>query len=681
VRSLWAAAGEGLLRISGRWPADLPVQAYLIIIALILLLPSLGFTTYVLSSFDTADRQLFEQRLRQQAEAVADGVDREIDRITVMLRTLAVSHDLTNARFAEFHRQAIDALAGSDLGLIVIDPTLQQLVNTHVPYGTPLPQTGDPDTARRVLETKQPQISDLFIGRITSAPTLNIAVPVIRGGTVRYILLMTFTPNRVLQILRGQNLPSGWVAGVSDRKGMVIARSVMHERFVNTRLPDDLLKRRATPEVFKATNLAGEPVLRAVVPMTKVGWVVASTVPLSVVAASARDSWRLLAIGALALFVLSGLVAFFFARILSVAIGQTTEAAVALGLGKPVVTKPAPIREANAVSEALRAAAAQLKERAIADAKLAAIVRTAQEAIVGFATDGTITSWNAGAERMFGYREEEVIGRPKTLLFPTERRDELRHLIERLSSGEAIIAAETERRRKDDSIFPVMHTVGPVRADDGELIGFSASMTDITARKNWERQQQVFSRELAHRVKNAFAVLQAIARRTLSATSDPAAFARGFMGRLNSMAAAHEILTNANWQAAELGDLVRTQLASYGAGDDPRITISGPAVALPPELAVPLGLALHELATNASKYGCLSVPEGSLEILWTLREVPDGRYLSFTWRERAGPIIAEEPKHRGFGSTLIQENIPEAEVNWRFQPEGLTCIIRLRLPK
>jgi hypothetical protein len=237
---LLAAAADGLLRTSsGRSRADLPVQAYLILIAIILLLPSLGFTAYVLSRFDLADRQLFEQRLRQQAEAVADGVDREIDRITVMLRTLAVSHDLTNARLAEFHGQALDALAGTDLGLIVIDPTLQQLVNTHVPYGTLLPQTGDPGTARRVLETKQPQVSDLFMGRITKAPTLNVAVPVLRGETVQYVLLMTFAPDRVLQILRGQNLPSGWVAGVSDRKGMVIARSTMHEKFVNTRLPDE----------------------------------------------------------------------------------------------------------------------------------------------------------------------------------------------------------------------------------------------------------------------------------------------------------------------------------------------------------------------------------------------------------------------------------------------------------
>ena len=93
-----------------------------------------------------------------------------------------------------------------------------------------------------------------------------------------------------------------------------------------------------------------------------------------------------------------------------------------------------------------------------------------------------------------------------------------------------------------------------------------------------------------------------------------------------------------------------------------------------------MGLALHELATNASKYGCLSVPEGSLEIVWTLRDLPDRRYLSFMWRERGGPIIARDPRHRGFGSTLIEENIPDAEVDWTFEAEGLTCSIELPLP-
>ena len=691
VQSLARVASSAIVRhadrlrslsnsISRVWPSDLPTYGYLILIALILLLPSLLFTTYLLSRFHSNDRHQSEQRLRQTAEAVADDIDRDIEGIKITLRTLAISGVLAQGNFAEFHRLALDALSGTDLALIVIDPSLIQRVNTMVPFGTAPHKTGDPPTALKVLATKKPQVSDLFISLITGKPTLNVAVPVMRNGEVRYILLMVFTPDRTLKILRGQNLPKGWVSGVSDSKGIVIARSLLHEKFVNTSLPPDLFSKRDRADVFTAQNLAGEPVVRAVVPMKQANWVVAATVPLDIIEASARESWRLAAMFGLGLFGLSALLAFFFGRILSRSIAQTATAAAALGRGESIVTSPSPIREANAVSASLHAASAELRQRALADAHLAAIVRSSQEAIVGFTVDGIVTSWNAGAQRVFGYTADEIIGRPKSQLLPSERQDELGQFMSRLRAGETMIAVETERRRKDGTVFPALLTVSRVASTNDELIGFSASLTDITARKAWEKRQQVLTHELAHRVKNAFAVLQSIARRTLSSSPNPAAFSDAFTGRLRSMAAAHDTLTADNWEAAELGALARTQLASYGSGDDPRVQISGPGVHLPPELAVPIGLALHELATNASKYGALSAPHGTVEITWSVQEREEGsKHLFLTWQERNGPPITAEPTHRGFGSMLIENNLPQAKVCRRFEVTGLICTIELPL--
>ncbi len=126
------------------------------------------------------------------------------------------------------------------------------------------------------------------------------------------------------------------------------------------------------------------------------------------------------------------------------------------------------------------------------------------------------------------------------------------------------------------------------------------------------------ARELVHRVKNSFAVIQSIVRQTQRSTPDPEAFAEAFGGRLAAMAASHDLLTDRHWEGAALRELVSSQLAAFAAGAERRVHVEGPEVTLDTSLAVPLGLALHELATNATKYGSLSMPGGSVELSWTV---------------------------------------------------------------
>jgi two-component sensor histidine kinase len=198
---------------------------------------------------------------------------------------------------------------------------------------------------------------------------------------------------------------------------------------------------------------------------------------------------------------------------------------------------------------------------------------------------------------------------------------------------------------------------------------------DITERKEWEARQRLMNRELAHRVKNSFAVLQSILRATLRTTPNPKDFAEVFSGRLHSLAAAQDVVTAADWKFVELGALARHQLSSVAeiAGD--RLTISGPPVQLATEHSVPLALMFNELATNAIKYGALSTPRGKIDLQWTVDggERPDKR-LTIVWQEHGGPVI-RAPSRRGFGLTLIEKSLAGAKVDLQFMLQGLVCRI------
>ena len=303
-------------------------------------------------------------------------------------------------------------------------------------------------------------------------------------------------------------------------------------------------------------------------------------------------------------------------------------------------------------------------------------MRSSQDAIFSFDHDGVIGSWNSSAERLFGYRAEEIIGQQRSLLLPDSLVREGADVIENLSDEETVVSMESQRKRKDGTVFPCVVSISQIHASSGKLLGFSSTVRDITDRRQWEERQKLMARELVHRVKNSFAVIQSIVRQTQRSTPDPAAFALAFSGRLAAMAASHDLLTDRHWEGAGLRDLVASQLAPFAAGAEKRVRVSGPEVLLDTSLAVPLGLALHELATNATKYGSLSKPGGIVDLSWTVSSTGGNEQLSLVWRESGGPPVSA-PARRGFGTSLIERGLPDARIERRFDPEGLVCRIEL----
>ena len=313
------------------------------------------------------------------------------------------------------------------------------------------------------------------------------------------------------------------------------------------------------------------------------------------------------------------------------------------------------------------------------NARLAAVAMASHDALFGLTLEGIIETWNPAAERLFGYSASEAIGKDVNILARPDQKEHQQQLLARALSSDVVTPYEARRQRKDGTLVDIVVALAPVKSSDGTVTSISVAIHDISERKEWAQRQLSMARELAHRNKNSFAILQGILRSTLRNTKNPDDFAAAFSSRLHSLAAAQDVLTANEWRGTELGALIRLQLAAHLFVEDRRVEFSGPVISLAPEYASPLGLIFNELTTNAIKYGALSSPNGSVKITWTVDkgdQTPTKLFI--TWQERGGPKIISKVTV-GFGSTIIEKGLPEAVVKNDFAEEGLTCSIELML--
>jgi len=204
---------------------------------------------------------------------------------------------------------------------------------------------------------------------------------------------------------------------------------------------------------------------------------------------------------------------------------------------------------------------------------------------------------------------------------------------------------------------------------------------DISERKSTEQRQRTLLRELNHRVKNTLATVQALATQTVRHSREPGEFLKAFSSRLQALGLAHGMLSDREWRGIGIRELVQREVSPFDDKARPRIVITGEDVLLSPDQALGLGLTMHELASNAVKYGALSVPEGEVELSWTVSGRHDKRRLLVKWREMGGPRVAP-PDRQGFGSILIRRSLAKvlsSAVRHEFAPEGVSAEIELPL--
>jgi len=440
-------------------------------------------------------------------------------------------------------------------------------------------------------------------------------------------------------------------------------------------------------------------------------------------------------------------------------------------------------------------------------ARLAAVVDSSNDAIISTSLDSIITSWNVGAERLFGYSAKEAVGKPITMLYPPDRIEESREILSRIRRGERIDHSETARQHKDGRALEISLTVSPIKDGEGKAIGVSeiaqdvaerkqgeahlreseeryrtlfeaidegfciiekvdtkpsalsdfrylianpsfatqagvanvvgktireafpgesqewfdiydavlrtgeairferdlstqgrvlelyafrlddatqrrvaVIFADITARKRAETHQQLLVNELNHRVKNTLAAVQSIAAQSLKGALD-VEHRKTFEARLIALARTHDLLSQGNWENASLRDVLLQELEPYRSDEGTRFVVEGSDLALNPKAALALGMAFHELATNAAKYGALSRTSGQIRVTWDILNNSEPGAFRLKWKESGGPLV-KQTERKGFGSTVIERGLSlelDGEVQLDFDPGGLVCTMEIPL--
>jgi PAS domain S-box-containing protein len=784
-----------------------PLAHFVSLLLFAMFLPTLVLGAVVVSRVGLLDRGRANQQALQVALSVSADIDREIDGGIETLVALATSVALRQGDLSQFYEQAAQTMRYRQLHVLLRALDGQQILNTRVPYGAPIPKQDLTGADREVITTRRPVASSLVMGALTQNWVVALSVPVIQDNEVRYILSMSLEPKHFQNALTHSVPADGWVIAVSDQTGRLIARSVEHDAYVGREMhPDVRAWSSGTQGVHRMPSLAGDEVVRGYAWSSKTGWLAAAFIPSVLVDGPLNALWHMLTLMTVGLLAVAVPLMIFVSKQLTGPIVAAVEAARALGRGEDVATVPSRMLEANALSAALKRASVELGERtkaltetetrhrsvfeqsavgfeqvaldgtllgvndllckllgytrdeclaktfktlthpddweaedklvnavlkgeqphyqfekrlirksgepiwvrvtsaAVRDpegkvlyrtsvvedvterrkareasARLAAIVQASPDAMFSTNVSGVIETWNPGGTKLFGYTSEEIVGQSLTVLASLVKPKEFDDNLAAISRGE-VLKMDAKWRHKDGTIIDVAVSAGPIRTKT-TISSISLTVDDIRDRKRREGHILLLNRELAHRVKNTLAVIQSISNQTMRSTPDPQAFRIAFQGRLQALSAANDLLMQTSWDGAELKDFIDKQLAPLLPRGSAQLRKDGPSVVVPAELTVHLGLALHELGTNALKYGAWSTPTGHVHLQWSIHHGADDEThrLKLTWTEKGGPTV-KSPDRYGFGASLIEKGIPDSRVERHFLPHGLVCTINVALP-
>jgi PAS domain S-box-containing protein len=345
-------------------------------------------------------------------------------------------------------------------------------------------------------------------------------------------------------------------------------------------------------------------------------------------------------------------------------------------LRNEVAGHEATLRELQAVGRELeKSVAERTRELSLARASFETALRGSH--VIVFTQDRDLT-YTSISNSMFGLGVEQILHRSDADVLPADSRAAIIAMKQRvLETGQAV-DSEVSVREEDQLLWYDFH-IEPLRDTTGDISGIVCAAVDVTGRKENEAHLRLLMRELTHRSKNLLAVIQAMARQTGRDAPSVNVFLDQFGSRLQALATSHDLLIQESWHGASLYDLVKSQLAHHIDAKDPQVTLEGPMILLRPESAQNLGLALHELATNAAKYGALSVATGQVSVTWRKVPAEGGNAVEIVWAETGGPPV-EEPSRTGFGVLVIKRNLAralDADVDLTFAREGVQCRVSI----
>jgi len=548
-------------RLRRLWP--LSISQYLVLLFLIIATPLSALAFLATDEVARAGRNASRAALMASTKSLEATIDKEISRHLLLAQQLAQSRSLLDGDFVEFWREAKNAAALlPGTWIAVIDPAGRMLVNTLREPGDALPAHISTGLEEKAFLTKQPQLSDLYVGAATGRMIATLDVPVFRDGNPAYAISIVLDPARFQDLLEEQqHFPEGWLSGLLDREARFIARVPRGPPFeVGTPAPEAFRAvLKLSPEgLTESRSAEGIPHLGAHT-QTDDGWIVALAMRASDLDAPRSEVQRWFALAAGFCILLSGTLGWLASRKLVRQTERLLRTAEGLAREKQIDRQPSGIREYDLVQSSF-----------------------------------------AETSGIFRARNEE-------------RRQAAEH-------------------------------------------------------------RQLLLDELSHRVRNTLTAVQSIAMQTFRGKAEPEA-AQAFHARLMALSGAHDVLTREHWDGADLSDIVRQATAPHR-GDETRIRFAGPSIRLLPKSALALAMALHELCTNAVKYGALKGDQGLVNVEWQITNTEGAPRLRLRWEESGGPLV-QEPTKQGFGSRLLRslsEDL-DAQVELRYPSTGVVCTI------
>lgn len=651
-----------------------------------IVIPLIAFGGLVVVRFAQAERARVEQEAVRIAGLTALLVDADLKQLTAKLEGLATSSALAQNDFARFHAEANHLTDGRDETIILRDMQVGQLLNSKVPYGTPLP-AGPAFSTEELSNFRQgkPHISDVYASPRSGDPRVVIALPVLRDGQAAYVLGITIPTSRVRDTLLSA-VPPGYVVAVGDRQGAYVARSSRHEEVTGKPgLPEYVRQVVGRSGSFKSANFEGKQLLAGYQRLDS-GWFFTANIPMDMLEQPLSTSlWQLAFIGAAAL-ALSTLLAMAFSRSIINAAGGLEDRARTLGQGQGVVPLNTHLFEFAVVGDALvgagEAISARARERERAterEALLASIFDAVGVHVGVIETDGASPRWvvaNRATSTIFDLDHEDGSLVERFGLDDADRVEFERLCHQSLKQAEPLTSEFTLGANSDEA-RTYLGTFTGLAGATGSRTRVAFTAMDITDRKRAEVHRQLLVNELNHRVKNSLMIAQSIVLQTLRAADSPNNVRAAVSSRLISLARTHDILTRENWEGAYVEDLLTHLVDALGSAG--RVSMSGPDARLLPGPALTLSLLVHELLTNSLKHGALSSEKGSVVMQWMASANTDGM-LAIRIAEINGPPVTP-PTHRGFGSRLFEASFAsrtEGMVTVAYSPTGVVCEIEIQ---
>lgn len=651
----------------GAWPT-LSLREHLGVWTLVVALPLIVVSFFMLGQFADSQREGGRGFLLAATRSLADAVENELDKYFVVSNVLSQSISSRDGDLQEFEKTASEVLRTlPEASFAIAAPDGKLLFDAEPRLGAKLRSAQGSALSERAFASQAPVLSDLEFDPDSHVPVVTLATPIFKDHKPLYIVTIAFPPHDFSELLRSQKYPDGWIIAIVDSQGRFIAREpALDARIGGLASASFRSQMQGQPEsVEDRTSLEGEAVVSAF-RRIDYDWAVGMAVRQGLL--EQPLSQALLALGLLAAGSLAASfgLSFLANRRLSYGVRSLQKAANDIGEDKPVVSKPTGVREFDQLSLAFAEASSLLRERAV-QRQIAETERSASEERFRVLADSLPQLvWTAGADGRVDYtnaRREKYgkvgLSRPdwEGLIHPEDLRNTVAAWLKASETGEPY---EKEHRLMVVGRGYSWHLSRaiPLKDATGRPVKWYGTTTDIHEHKMREVHIRILLTEVNHRSKNLLAVTQAIARQTVSSATTVAQFEQKFSARLLGLAASQDLLTEEKWRGVSLEALVYSQIGPYSEPEAGRFRVSGPATALDSSATQAIGMALHELAANAVKYGALSNESGNISVDWRIQRGRPEAILEMDWIESGGPPITA-PAKRGFGSVVMEKMLSQ----------------------